>query len=75
MARAIETKVTTSGRAVIAKCIALSIPVTFTRAAIGTGTALDEADIKTYSDLISWYDDAVIADKNYVDAAISIAVQ
>ena len=75
MARSIETKVTASGRAVMAKCIALGIPVTFARAAIGTGTAPDGADIGVYSGLLSWYDDAVIADKNYVNAAISIAVQ
>ncbi len=75
MARDIESKVTATGLAVIAKCIALGIPVAFTRAAIGTGTALDEDDISAYSDLIDWYDDAAIASRNYVGATLSIALQ
>lgn len=73
--RDIEHKVTASGLAVIAKCIALGMPVTFTKAALGTGTAPDADAISTYTSLINWYDDADVASKHYIGSTLSIAVQ
>lgn len=75
MARNIEHVVTASGLAVIAKCIALGIPVTFTKASLGTGTAPDADDISTYTNLLTWFDDASIASKGYVGSTLSIAIQ
>lgn len=75
MARNIEHVVTALGRAVIAKCLALGIPVVFTRAAIGTGTAPDAADISTYTALLNRYDDAAVADRSYYNATLAIAIQ
>ena len=75
MPREIEHKVTDSGLTVIAKCIALGIPVTFTKAALGTGIAPDGIDLSTYSNLISWYDDGDISSKSYTGSTLSIAVQ
>ncbi len=61
MARNIENTLTAKGAALIARSLAEGKAVTFTGAKIGTGLAPDGDDLSTYTDLITYYDDAEVA--------------
>lgn len=55
MARTIENALTSGGLALIARSIAETKPIIFTRAVLGTGVAPDADDISQYTDVINEY--------------------
>lgn len=65
MPRSIENALTQQGAALIAKSLADGFPVSFTRAALGTGVAPDSADLSTYTALITPYANAELAGRSY----------
>ena len=63
MARNIENALTAQGAALIARSLSSGKAVVFSGAKLGTGLAPDAADLSTYTDLITYYDDAEVAGK------------
>lgn len=62
---AIKTYITTNGRNLLAKCLALGQPVPFVAAEIGTGTAGTEQQILAYNSLVNKFADAIMGGRNY----------
>lgn len=76
MPRQIENALTQKGAALIAKALAGGFAVAFTRAALGTGIASDDADLSALTDLISYYADAEIAKRSVTaEGAMTITAQ
>ena len=63
MSRGIENSLTSAGLTLIARSLAEGKPVIFTGVSLGTGTAPDDADLSTYTALITPYDTASITTK------------
>lgn len=68
-------KLTTNGRAVLAACMDLGRPLRLTRAAVGSGTAPEGANLADQHDLIQYAAEGTIADRRHQEDRLYFTVQ
>lgn len=68
-------KITTHGRALLAKCLDLQKPLKLTRAAVGSGRIDGDADLALQHGLVSYAADAAITDRRHEEDRLFLTVQ